>query len=279
MASRENNQVEEATLEGDGDSDGSNRYRVPALERGLDVLETLSEVELGMSRAAVADALGVSVSQIFRILDCLQRRQYISLDPRNNLFSLTSRLFEMSHRHPPTRRLMALALPIMRAAAIASRQSIHLSVFDDGNTLVLAQCDTHEDSGYFVKPGTRRDVFLTASGRVLLAFQDEEERKRRLAAAFATSPNVMGEAEYLRRLEIIRFQGFEEMPSLQIAGVHNLSYPVFDTSGHAIAAMTLPFLVRTDVSSTIDDARAALSGAAAELSRALGYSDPLAAAT
>lgn len=255
----------------DATAEGSSRYRAPALERGLDVLEALSDVELGMSRAALADSIGVSVSQIFRMLDCLQRRKYIALDPRSNLFSLTSRLFEMSHRHPPTRRLMALALPIMRAAAFASRQSIHLSVFDDGDALVLAQCDTLEDSGYFVKPGTRRDVFLTASGRVLLAFQNDDERKRRLATAFAKSPGLMSEADYLRRLEIIHFQGFEEMPSLQISGVHNLSFPVFDASGHATAAMTLPFLLRTDVPSTIDEARNALGGAAQELSRALGY--------
>jgi DNA-binding IclR family transcriptional regulator len=269
MTSTENEPAEDPAADGDG-GESANRYRVPALERGLDVLETLSEVELGMSRAGLAETLGVSVSQIFRILDCLQRRKYISLDPRNNIFSLTSRLFEISHRHPPTRRLMALALPVMRATAIASRQSVHLSIFDDGQALVLVQCDTQEDSGYFVKPGTRRDVFLTASGRILLAFQTEEECRRRLAVALAKSPGLMTEDDYLRRLEIVRLQGFEEMPSLQILGVHNLSYPVFDASGHAIAAMTLPFLVRTDVASTIEDARGALKAAAAELSRALG---------
>jgi len=44
---------------------------------------------------------------------------------------------------------------------------------------------------------------------------------------------------------------------------------VFDTSGHAIAAMTLPFLVRTDLPSTIDDARTLLRRAAAKLSRGM----------
>src|SRR4051812_37779573 len=151
MTNSDGNPLESVRDDAERDSESSPRYRVPALERGLDVLETLSEVEVGVSRSGLAEALGVSVSQIFRILDCLQRRQFISLDPRNNLFSLTSRLFELAHRHPPTRRLVALSLPIMRAAAIAARQSIHLSVFDDGNTLVLAQCDTQEDSGYFVK--------------------------------------------------------------------------------------------------------------------------------
>jgi len=44
---------------------------------------------------------------------------------------------------------------------------------------------------------------------------------------------------------------------------------VFDTSGDAITAMTLPFLVRTDLPSTINDARTLLRRAAAKLSRGM----------
>ncbi len=247
------------------------RYRVPALERGLDILEALSQSELGVSRAGLAEALGCSVSQIFRMLDCLQRRRYISVDPRNNLFSLTSKLFELSHQHPPTRRMIGLALPIMRSAAIKAHQSIHLSIFDDGEALVLAQVDALEDSGYFVKPGTRRDVYLTASGRILLAFQSPEETLRMLAAAKVKSGELIPEGDLLRRLEIIRMQGFEEMPSLQISGVYNFSFPVFDVEGRAVAAMTMPFLLRTDLSSGMDDARSVLRDAAAELSTHMGH--------
>lgn len=247
------------------------RYRVPALERGLDILEQLSTSEAGISRAGLAEAMGCSVSQIFRMLDCLQRRNYISLNPRDNLFALTPRLFELAHRHPPTRRLIGLALPMMRAAAIRAHQSLHLSIFDDGEALVLVQVDALEDSGYFVKPGTRRDVFLTASGRVLLAFQTPEDRRTMFASAVAKTTELMPESEFMHRVEVIRLQGFEEMPSLQISGIHNLSFPVMDVRGHAVAAMTMPFLRRTDMPSSLDAARESLRAAAAELSQALGY--------
>jgi DNA-binding IclR family transcriptional regulator len=246
------------------------RYRVPALERGLDIIELLSVAEAGMSRADLAQAMGCSVSQIFRMLDCLQRRKFINLNPRDNRFGLTSKLFEIAHRHPPTSRLTGLALPILRAAAASTRQSIHLSIFDDGQTLVLVQ-ETLEDSGYFVKPGTRRDVYLTASGRVLLAFQPHKEREAMLVGARAATGELMPVAELERRLDVIRLQGFEEMPSLQIAGVHNFSFPVLNVSGRAIAAMTMPFLVRSDIVSNLDEARNTLRAAALELSQQLGY--------
>jgi DNA-binding IclR family transcriptional regulator len=167
--------------------------------------------------------------------------------------------------------MTGLALPIMRAAAVKARQSIHLSIFDDGQALVLVQVEALEDSGYFVKPGTRRDVYLTASGRVLLAFQPPEERAAMLESARARTTELMATVDLARRLEIIRMQGFEEMPSLQIAGVHNFSFPVLSVSGRAVAAMTMPFLVRTDLVSNLDDARNVLRAAALELSRHLGY--------
>jgi DNA-binding IclR family transcriptional regulator len=246
------------------------RYRTPALERGLDILEQLAYSDVGSSRAGLAEALGCSVSQVFRVLDCLQRRRYVTAGPRDNLFSLTSKLFELSNKHPPTRRLVGLALPIMRAAATKVHQSIHLSIFDDGEALVLAQVDALEDSGYFVKLGTRRNIYLTASGRVLLAFQSKDEQRSMLAAAKAKSGELMQESDLCRRFEVICLQGFEEMPSLQISGVHNFSFPVMDAEGRTVAAMTMPFLLRTDLSSNVDDSRNILRVAAQELSTHLG---------
>jgi DNA-binding IclR family transcriptional regulator len=93
-----------------------------------------------------------------------------------------------------------------------------------------------------------------------------------LAVARSKTGELMPELELLRRLEIVRMQGFEEMPSLQISGVHNFSFPVFGVDGRAVAAMTMPFLLRSDLPSTsMDDARVILREAAEELSAHLGH--------
>src|ERR1700732_3672906 len=121
-------ELETTAAPDDGPAEGDNgeggRYRVAALERGLAILELLSPAEAGLSRAEHAEAMGCSVSQIFRMLDCLQRRKFVSLDPRGNRFALTSKLFEIAHRHPPTSRMISLALPVMRAAADKASESV-----------------------------------------------------------------------------------------------------------------------------------------------------------
>src|SRR3546814_9232524 len=47
-------------------------------------------------------------------------------------------LFEMSHRHPPTDRLVKRAIPILEALAAETEQSCHLAVLHDDMALILA---------------------------------------------------------------------------------------------------------------------------------------------
>lgn len=93
-----------------------------------------------------------------------------------------------------------------------------------------------------------------------------------LELAEAMTPDAtMPRAEFEKRLDVVRMQGFEEMPSFQIAGVHNISFPVLDAGGRAVAAMTTPFLQRTDIPSDLASARDAIRAAATELSARLGH--------
>ena len=60
MARDNNSPSRDEELGEEGDLELASRYRAPALERGLDVLEALSDVELGITRAALAESIGVS---------------------------------------------------------------------------------------------------------------------------------------------------------------------------------------------------------------------------
>src|SRR5918912_2398166 len=93
--------------------DAADRPGAPALEKGLDLLEALAAEPGGLAQKALAQRVGRSVSEIFRMLGVLERRGYIVRDPMTGHYSLTLRLFELANRHPPTRRPQTAALPIM----------------------------------------------------------------------------------------------------------------------------------------------------------------------
>lgn len=248
-------------------------YAAPALDKGLDILEFLSKQEEAMTRRDIAEGLGRSVSEIFRMIDCLARRSYIVQE--EDSFSLGLKLFELAHEFPPMNRLLKEALPRMEALAKAADQSCHLTVMRDGRQIVIAQVDTPEGIGFSLKVGAKVDLLKSASGHVLLAFQEAQEAERLISQA-APDLDEATHKTVLRTIAKVRKQGFAFMKSRQFSGVEAISYPVFDRRGHTVAALTVPYVTRLDDRDRppAQDAQAALAETVARLNSALGSKGP-----
>lgn len=244
------------------------RYAAPALEKGLDILELLSRHDTGMTQAEIARALGRSVSEIFRMLVVLTDRGYLAQDPHTDRYSLTTLLFEVAHRTPLVRRLTALAGPFMKRLTQRVNQSVHLGILSGDAVLVVGQVDSPGNNVMSVRLGARIEIWRASSGRVILAFLPPEA----LEDIFQRAPLPEGlqAAQIRTELADIRRLGFEVRDSFVVRGIVNISAPVFDHSGQAIAALTIPHLERVHAAVGFDECRRQLIATAADLSRALG---------
>jgi DNA-binding IclR family transcriptional regulator len=222
------------------DSDDLDRYRAPALDKGLDILELLAREEEGLSQAEIAKALGRTPNEHYRMLERLVRRGYVYRNASDR-YELTLKLFGLAHFHRPIRRLVSQATPLMSALALRTMQANHLAVYDRAGVTVIAQMDAPSYWGIAIRVGARVGLFNTGSGHVLLAFRSAEER----AAMIAEQPGDEDEThpeDLEERLAQIRERGYEVMPSQQTAGVYNLSAPVLTADDSALAALTCPYL-------------------------------------
>jgi DNA-binding IclR family transcriptional regulator len=125
--------------------------------------------------------------------------------------------------------------------------------------------------GFSTKIGATLDLLKSASGRVLLAFRDEDDMRRLIALA----EPMLGMAEqeaFMRIIKKVAAQGFAFMKSNQFSGVEAISYPILDLRGHAIAALTVPYVARLDdvTRKPASAAQAELAKVAADLNAALG---------
>lgn len=245
------------------------RYSAPALEKGLDILELLADKAEGISQVGIARQLKRTTTVIYRALDSLDRRGYIYRDPLDNLYRLTSRLFEMAHRHPPTKRLLETALPEMRKLAEKTSQSCHLSVYHEGRVLVLSEVKCPGFIGFSVQAGAQVSLSTTASGVILLAFQDDDTRQRWLEIDREQLSGAE-QARLISRMKRARCNGFEQQASHYIKGVTDISCPVKDHSGVALAALTIPCIIQFGQKQTTTDFRDFLIETARRVSLSLG---------
>lgn len=219
------------------------RYRAPALDKGLDMLELLAAREEGMTLKDIATALGRSPTELYRMLDRLARRGYVARE--GDSYSLTMKLFLLAHLRPPIRRMVGHAMPVMRRFTNAAEQACHLVVYDRGDLVVIAQVEAPGYWGVTIRVGARIGLVNSGSGHVFLAFASPEERAL-MREEHEPMPYEVPPPELDLRLAEVRARGYEAMQSQQTPAVWNLSVPVVGAHGAPLAVLTCPFVRRLE---------------------------------
>lgn len=222
-------------------------YRAPALDKGLDILELLATQPQGLTRSQIVKDMARSPNEIYRMLERLVARQYVTRSASGDRYALSLKLFAMAHAHPPLNRLVNQALPVMDDFACRAEQSCHMGVYDRGNVLIAAQINSPRGWSFSVQRGARVGLLDTASGHMLLAYADADSRQRMLAEHRPLDGEVPVTDDGLAQtLAAIRAQGYVERDSAQSYGVVDISFPILAPDNTALATLTCPYIRRID---------------------------------
>jgi DNA-binding IclR family transcriptional regulator len=252
-------------------------YSAPALEKGLDVLEMLAAEPHSLTLQEIANRLQRSPSELFRMLDVLVRRGYLSREA-DSTYVLTLRLFELAQRHPLVDRLLVAAMPHMQELARQTGQSNHLCVHHDARLVVLARAEPPEPMSCLVRQGAHFGFHDDrVSARVITAFQHTQRRGAYLDELMGGGrPSAARRRSLIERLDQIQARGYEEGPSDTLSGVIDICFPIFDQFG-VVAALNVVYLEQRDARVTVPAARKVLEQAAQTVSRSLGWMPNIAA--
>jgi DNA-binding IclR family transcriptional regulator len=149
------------------------------------------------------------------------------------------------------------------------RQSCHLGIIDGGHVVILAQVDSPESTGFYVKMGSKVDLMHAATGHVILAHLNEDARERAIDE-WRSETKKRKPVDLDEHLAKILARGHERRASYEVAGVVNISFPVLNVQGQAIAGLTVPFVKRLEDTIGIPDAVNSLYEASRKISEAMG---------
>lgn len=203
--------------------------RIPALERGLDLLEWIILQNEPVTLTQIASGLGCTPSEMQRPIACLVERGYIRRSLAGT-YIISGRLHHLALSHPPHLHLRRAALPAMLDFARENEQTVHLSIPDGDAALLLVDVPGGGLVRLSIHPAARLDPFNTVSGRILLAF--------------GGMPHLLEKQsrEIVSQLTKIKNQGHEKAPSSHAVGIIDLGVPIIDRSGETVAALTTSIL-------------------------------------
>lgn len=234
-------QKKSAVLTSDAKKEGA-RYSAPALEKGLDILEFLSAKAHAYSLAQLADEIGRTKGEIFRMLVVLEMRNYVERNRETDMYEVTDKLLRIGLQRPKYRAMTEVARPIMEKFAADTRYPCHLAVASGEQIVVIGRVDSPDLVGVTVRVGYRQPLLETGSGRCILAFMPEDHRRHVLATAQKQASKADVDALQLE-IEDIRSKGHLIASSRIMDGVWDISAPIIGSGGEEIvAALTAPYV-------------------------------------
>ena len=145
-----------------------------------------------------------------------------------------------------------------------------MGVVDGGHVVILAQVDSPESTGFYVKMGSKVDLMHAVTGHVILAHLDEDAGQRAIEEWSNETKRKKPADPGGLALTTIRRRGYERRASYEVRGVVNISFPVLSAHGNAVAGLTVPYVKRIEDKISVSDVTEVLRFASQQISEALG---------
>lgn len=210
--------------------------------KALTVLESLRGADDGMPLKKIAEAVRLPKTTTFRILYTLEREGYVEKVAGDRLYRLTSKLMEFAAVKADDRRLQDLAQPVIQNLLSEFQETVNLGVLKGSHVLYLEVLESPHMFRLAARVGQRGSIHATAIGKALAAFHPAEVVEAAIENGGLpkyTEKTIQGVRQFRAELTRVRRRGYaiDEQESLE--GVRCLGAPILDSSGRAVAAISV----------------------------------------
>jgi len=151
-----------------------NRKFVISLARGLSILSAFDQSHpiLGISDLSIRT--GLSKSTIYRIVYTLQSLGYIIPSAQSKKYALGPKVLDLGYAVLSSLELREVAQPYLLELSHRVKETVNLAVLDEWRLIYIERIKTQQIVNINLHVGSRLDLYNTAMGRVLAAFNGKD---------------------------------------------------------------------------------------------------------
>lgn len=221
---------------------GPKTQSVPALERGLLILEFLAQSRRGVTLTQLTRKLQLPRSTGHALLLTYQRTGYVLRCEKTGRYCLGFRLQALANMALGGTSLRTQAAPYLRQLMLDSGLAVHLAVMEDGEAILIDRIEAPGAPHLATWVGKRMGLHCTAVGKALIselpsAVLDELIRKQGL---MRYNENTIASRRALRlACENVQRLGYAIDDEEEEIGVRCIGAPVRNSSREVVAAISI----------------------------------------
>lgn len=221
------------------------KYNLRSVGRALDVLQVLGNSQgKGMSVAQIAEAIGVSRSTAFTLLQTLVARRFVA-DVRSGggrLYGLGLSLVYLGDLALQELGVSKVASPVLHRVTEEMQLTSRLAILDDGFAVAIGRVDAPGPFRIAASLGRRELPHCSSVGKALLASKSADDVRAlmaRLGMPKRTDYTLVTPEALLRDLAETRARGYSFDNEEDNLGVACIGAGIFDRSGDVVAAISV----------------------------------------
>ena len=216
-------------------------YIIQSVSHALDVLEQFrgEEDELGVTE--LSKRLKLHKNNVFRILATLQSRSYIEQNKSNENYRLGVKCLELGQTFIQQRGMLKQSRAILSALAERSGETSYISILRANEVVYIDAVEASSTVRVVSRLGLHMPTHATAAGKVLIAFDSEEEIRNRFGKELTryTDNTFRSVEDLLRDLEKVRERGYATDLEEFEMGLRCIAAPVRDYTRKVIGAISV----------------------------------------
>ena len=250
----------------------SKSYHVPALEKGLHILEYLCQNPEGKSFADIIAKLGISRTTTFSILRNLMDSAYVRKSADGN-YHASLKIYSLGMGLVQQLNKAELLLPDLTALREELGYTVHAVVYANRESIVIEKLDG--DSAIVFKSyiGERKPLHLSGGGKAIMSYLpgNEFDLYAKGELERLTENSLCTKEQLVECRRQVRADGFSTDNEEGEPGVFCLGAPLFSAGGVLLGAISISTLKIFIDAEKLSACSRRIIQAGADISRKMGY--------
>jgi IclR family KDG regulon transcriptional repressor len=218
------------------------KYLINSILRAFSVLRSFSGEKTHLRISELARRLCLDRSTTYRILLSLEKCGLVEKEEKTGEYALGLAAFELGNAYLKRMDFIQISKPVMAELALKVQETVHLAVLSGAEIVYVDKAESPRTLGVMSKIGQRAPLYCTSLGKVLLAYQSEQEASRIIdQIKFKPfTPNTITAKKKLREeLKRVHERGYAFDSREHEREVECIGAPIRDHLGLVIAALSI----------------------------------------
>lgn len=244
---------------------------VPAIEKGMIILEELAKSQNGLSVSELTRNLSLPKSSTYGLLLTLERMGYLHRNENTGRYMFGMKIFTLANMAMNGLNLRKLASPYIRTLMKKTNLTVHMAILEQNEAVIIEKIESPYIPKVETWVGKRMGIHCTAAGKALISDWQEEDIDRLIHHGLPryNENTIVSPKKLKEELALVRKHGYSFDAEEETIGSRCIGAPIYNQTGRVVAAISLVGYKKQIYRETLDPLILSVKETAAKISQEL----------